>query len=155
MAANYGWSNDFQPYKTFVPQRTESELASPAGSIAAMPAADAASSGISGAGNYISAGGQAAATAANIISQAVAAGARREAMQEQAGLDRGTKERLATMQLGESRYEADTTAKANAYKMLMAALSGQMQNENASFAGQRGANTSMDQLLASAMLRRR
>lgn len=102
----------------------------------------------------IGAAGQAAATTAALVSQAVQAQGQRDALSEQGGLDRTTKLKLLKMQLEESKRSSDAVAQQNAYKMLMHAYTNRAANEGASFAGRRNANSSMDELLASAMLRR-
>ncbi len=105
-------------------------------------------------GTYGGAASQAIATTGQLISQAALAQSQRDFSAGQNDQDRATRAQLAKMQLNESKFESNQSAKANAYKMLMAAFSGQMANENATFSNKRNANSAMDQILSSAMLRR-
>jgi hypothetical protein len=115
---------------------------------------DAPDMAAGGGADYASAGTNAAATAASIISQAVAAQAQRDYAAQQSSLDRATREKLARMQLTESAYEANTGRQADAYKMLLSAFSNNINNTTNSLANKRNAAKATDELLAQAMLRR-
>ncbi len=106
-------------------------------------------------GSYVSAAGQAAATTAKIISDAVAADATRAANAREGKLNREFRQNMANQQVSNVEEASSKNRESNAYKMLMAALSAGYMNQDASFRNNRNANSSVDEILASAMLRRR
>lgn len=121
-----------------------------------MGAADAAASAGGGmAGGIAGAAGQAVATAANIISQAVQADAQREANAREGKLDRDLKQNMLSQQLSNSTLSNSKTRKANAYGMLMDAMSQGYGNRDAEWRNKRNSSAGMDEILASAMLGRR
>ena len=167
---NFGWSTDFQlngygaqpaptyqlgePSLHYTPDAPN--LGNYSSQLSMGGGADVAGSAASGmSGSMIGAAGQAAATTAQLISQAAMAQAQRDSMAEQGGLDRATKLKLLQMQIEESKRSSGAIAQQNAYKMLMNAYANRANNEGASFAGKRNANSSMDELLAAAFLHRR
>ncbi len=95
----------------------------------------------------------AASQTAQMIAAAAQAQAARDFQANQGDLDRGTRAKLARMQLAASAEQANRVQQANAYNMLLSAYSNNMQGIGRSTDLKRNANAQMDQLLASAFLR--
>ena len=119
----------------------------------AAGAATAAEGASSGLGGYLSAGTQAAATTAQLVSQAVQAQAQREFGAAQNDLDRQLQAKLAQMQISESRYESNNSNRVNAYKMLLSALQNNINATLGSSQNIRNSAQGFDSLLSQAFLK--